>query len=154
LTFLQRYFDGAVPQAASTDQTDGHAAEAAVSQRVAATFEAVTAGLSAARFKEPLREIMALAQYGNRFFDERAPWRQVKEDRSACAATLVTLLYVIDALKVLLAPYLPRSSDRLHTLLGYQDELRQQGWQARLPPAGQRLPAPQPLFRKLDPQVD
>src|SRR5207248_5691055 len=120
-------------------------------ERVAATFAAVTAGLGAARFKEPLREIMALAQFGNRFFDERAPWRQVKEDRAACAATLASLLYLIDALKVLFAPYLPHSSARLHALLGYQDDLAVQGWRARSPAPGQALPAPKPLFVKLDP---
>ncbi|HZS02578.1 MAG TPA: methionine--tRNA ligase [Chloroflexota bacterium] len=143
LTFIQRYFDGRVP--------DGGPPEPAVVERVAATLDTVTAGISAARFKEPLREIMALAQYGNRYFDERAPWKQVKEDRAACAATLTSLLYLIDGLKVLFAPYLPHSSARLHALLGYQDDLAAQGWHARSPAPGQPLPAPKPLFVKLDP---
>src|SRR3954471_1883364 len=145
LTFLQRYYEGQVPTVPG-----GNAPEPAVAERVAATFTAVTAGLGAARFKEPLREIMALAQFGNRFFDERAPWRQVKEDRAACAATLASLLYLIDGLKVLFAPYLPHSSARLHALLGYADDLAAQGWQVRVPLAGQALPVPKPLFTKLD----
>jgi methionyl-tRNA synthetase len=149
LTFLQRYYDGRVPAAA------GHAVpDAALAQRVATTFETVAAGLRAARFREPLREIMALAQYGNRFFDEQAPWRLVREDRSACAATLLSLLYLIDGLKVLFSPFLPHSSARLHALLGYRDPLEAQGWHPRLPPAGQPLPPPKPLFAKLDETAD
>ncbi len=146
LTFLQRYYEGRVPEAPG-----GNAPEPAVAARVAATFEAVTAGLAAARFKEPLREIMALAQFGNRYFDERAPWRQVKEDRAACATTLVNLLYLLDGLKVLFAPYLPHSSARLHALLGYTDALEAHGWQAQPLPAGRPLPKPTPLFVKLEP---
>ncbi len=149
LTFLQRYYDGRVPAA------DGYPApDAALAQRVAATFDTVAAGLRAARFREPLREIMALAQYGNRFFDEQAPWRLVKEDRAACAATLLSLLYLIDGLKVLFSPFLPHSSARLHALLGYQDPLEAQGWRPRLPPPGQPLPPPKPLFAKLDEPTD
>jgi methionyl-tRNA synthetase len=121
---------------------------------VAGAFEAVAAGIGAARFREPLREIMALAQYGNRYFDEHAPWRQVKEDRGATATTLANLLYVIDALKVLFSPYLPHSSERLHALLGYAEPLAAQGWRAQAPPAGRPLPAPQPLFRKLDEKAE
>ena len=56
-----------------------------------------------------------------------------------------------DGLKVLFSPYLPHSSARLHALLGYQDDLAVQGWRARSPAPGQALPAPKPLFVKLDP---
>jgi glutamine synthetase len=90
----------------------------------------------------------------NRFFDERAPWRQVKEDRAACAETLLDLLYVIDALKVLFAPFLPFSSARLHALLGYEGDLASQGWRAQSPPPGQALPPPKPLFVKLDEKAE
>jgi methionyl-tRNA synthetase len=149
LTFIQRYYDGQVPT------VQGYAGPGpAVAERVDAAFSAVSAGLEAARFKDPLREAMALAQFGNRFFDERAPWRQVKENRAACAETLLDLLYVIDGLKVLFAPFLPFSSARLHALLGYEGELASQGWRAQLPPPGQALPPPKPLFVKLDEKAE
>ncbi|HLI28594.1 MAG TPA: methionine--tRNA ligase [Chloroflexota bacterium] len=146
LTFIQRYYAGRVPEAPAEPAPDP-----AIAERVATTFDTVAAGLAAARFKEPLREIMALAQYANRYFDEQAPWRQVREDRAACAATLRNLLYVIDGLKVLFYPYLPHSSARLHALLGYDDAVTAQGWAARVPTPGRPLPPPQPLFAKLDP---
>lgn len=149
LTFIQRYYEGQVPTAPG-----GNDPAPEIRERVAQTFEAVAAGISAARFKEPLREIMALAQFGNRWFDEQAPWKQVKVDRDICATTLVNLLYVIDALKVVCYPYLPHSSARLHALLGQSDDLLAQGWQARVPVAGTALPVPKPLFAKLDPAVN
>ena len=87
---------------------------------------------------------------GNRYFDEQAPWRLVKQDRAACAAVMGDLLWLVNALKVMLAPFLPFSSARLHELLGYQDALEAHGWRVEPLPAGQALPTPTPLFRKLE----
>jgi methionyl-tRNA synthetase len=142
LTFLQRYFDGSVPEYGPLDM--------AVVERVDRGFAEVTAHLEAVHFKDTIREVMALAQFGNRYFDERAPWRQVKEDRRACADTLGTLLYLINGLKMLFYPFLPHTSQQLHGLLGFADRLQDRGWGAEQVPAGQSLPKPTPLFIKLE----
>ena len=142
LTFSQRYFEGRVPGDGVT--------EPSVAERIDQTFAAVTARLDAVHLKETIREVMALAQFGNRYFDEQAPWRQVKEDRDAAARTIGTLLNLINALKVLFAPFLPFSSARLHQLLGYADTVEEHGWRWEAVPAGQTLPKPTPLFAKIE----
>jgi len=142
LTFTQRYFDGRVPGDGSTDPV--------VAERIDAAFGAVTAGLESAHFKETIREAMALAQFGNRYFDEKAPWRQIKEDKDATGQTIGTLMTLLNALKVLFAPFLPFSSARLHELLGYEDSLESHGWRTEAVPAGQALPKPTPLFAKIE----
>ena len=143
LTFAVRNFEGKVP-VAGTEVTE--MAEA----RAAATFSTVDGLLSACRFKEALREVMTLAQYGNRLLDERAPWRQIREDRPACADTIYGLLNLINALKVLTYPFLPFSAEKLHRLLGFEDDFINCGWsQTRLRP-GTALPEPLPLFTKLE----
>jgi methionyl-tRNA synthetase len=143
LSFLQRYFDGVVPEYGPVDPL--------VVDRVDKTFADATARLEAVHIKDTLREVMALAQFGNRFFDERAPWRQIKDDRQACADTFGSLLFLINSLKVLFYPFLPFTSERLHALLGFTDQLQNQGWRASQVPAGQVLPKPAPLFVKLEP---
>jgi methionyl-tRNA synthetase len=142
LTFIQRYFDGVVPDFDPLDQL--------VVERVDRAFADTTAQLEAVHIKDTIRDVMGLAHFGNRFFDERAPWRQVKEDRQACADTLGSLLYLINGLKVLFYPFLPHTSRQLHTLLGFDDELDAHGWGAEQVPAGQKLPKPTPLFVKLE----
>ena len=141
LTFLQRYYEGRAPRGA------GDPLVKAEIDRVAAR---VTDGLEAARFKDTLAEALGLARFGNRYFDEHAPWRLVKQDRDACALVLGDLLELINALKVLLAPFLPFSCARLHTLLGFQDTLETRGWRLEPVPDGQALPIPTPLFTKLE----
>ncbi len=143
LTFVQRYFKGRVP-----GREGG--ADPAVVERIEATFQYATDNLQHVRFKDTIREIMALAQFGNRYFDEKAPWRLVKDDRESCAEVMGTLLDLINALKVLFYPFLPFSSSRLHQLLGFTDEITSHGWKAEAVPRGQQLPPPSPLFVKLE----
>jgi methionyl-tRNA synthetase len=113
-------------------------------------LERVAACLDAVHLKEGLREAMSVAQAGNRYFDERAPWVQVKQDPPAAASTIATLLNALDGIKVLFSPFVPFSSEKLHGLLGWEDELAEQGWRRRALPGGQQLPKPTPLFVKLE----
>ena len=71
-------------------------------------------------------------------------------DRQAAADTMGSLLYLINGLKVLFAPFLPHTSARLHELLGFEGTLEERGWVAEAVPAGQALPKPTPLFVKLE----
>lgn len=142
LTFTQRYFEGKVPG----DGTIDPALKAEIEQ----TFETVTAKLAAARFKETIGDVMALARVGNRYFDENAPWKMVKVDHAAAGQVVGSLLHFINALKVLFAPFLPFTSAKLHGLLGYEDSLEAHGWRWEQLPAGQALPTPSPLFVKID----
>jgi len=145
LTFTQRYFDGKVPGDGATDP--------ALVAEIEKTFESVTARLAGARFKETIGDVMALARAGNRFFDERAPWKQVKEDAAEAGRTIGSMLNLINALKVLFAPFLPFTSARLHGLLGYEDSLESHGWRWEPLPVGRPLPKPSPLFVKIDPST-
>ncbi|MFN0073503.1 MAG: methionine--tRNA ligase [Chloroflexota bacterium] len=145
LTFTQRFFDGQVPNAEPDPDLLGV---------VDTALERVAQSLDAVHLKEALREAMTVAQAGNRYFDERAPWIQVKQDREAAAVTIATLLNALDGMKVLFSPFVPFSSEKLHGLLGWADAPSDQGWQRRRLPAGQALPKPTPLFVKLEVAVE
>lgn len=143
LTFAVRNFGGRVPEASLgvTEQAEARASE---------TFATVARLLGTCHFKDALRETMALAQYGNRLLDERAPWRQIREDRSATAETILGLLNLINGLKILTYPFVPFSAERLHRMLGYTDDLLPHGWRLERLPPGQPLGEPVPLFAKLE----
>jgi methionyl-tRNA synthetase len=141
-------------------------------------FETVGSLIEAARFKNGLQEAMRLAALGNQYVAEQAPWDLLKTDRDRAATVLFVALRAIDGLKVLLTPYVPFSSQRLHEFLGYDDtiagplvfeEVVEAGgrthdvltgdyeswagaWEPSSLPAGQALREPHPLFEKLDPE--
>jgi methionyl-tRNA synthetase len=141
LSFLQRSFDGTVPE---------HTTDPEVAERIAAAREAVERQLDAVHLRAGLREALNLARFGNEWFDRRAPWKQVREDRAAADATMGSLLDLINAANMLFAPFLPHTSAALHELLGYTDQLEDGGWHFEALPGGRKLPAPRPLFRKLE----
>ena len=59
-------------------------------------------------------------------------------------------IVVISALRTLFYPFLPFSSQKIHEYLGFKGNIESDGWQLRLPPAGQKLVLPKPLFTKLE----
>ena len=142
-------------------------------------FGVVGRSIAESKFKQALAEAMRLSSLGNQYVDHQAPWAVIKEDRERAATILYVALRVVDSLKVLFTPFLPFSSQKLHELLGYEGwlagplEFREieeddgekhtiltgdySTWVGRWEPselrAGQRLREPEPLFRKLDPEI-
>jgi len=141
LSFLQRSFEGTVP---------AHVTDPEVAAHITAARSAVEQQLDAVHLRAGLREAFSLARFGNEWFDRQAPWKQVREDREAANATMGSLLDLINACKMLFAPFLPHTSATLHHLLGYADALEDRGWHFEPVPEGVKLPAPTPLFRKLE----
>ena len=70
-----------------------------------------------------LGEAMKLATAVNQYLDQTSPWSEVKRDKAEAAKTIYTALRAIDSLKVLFAPFLPFTSEKLHYFLGYDTPL-------------------------------
>ena len=146
LTFTARNFEATVPQPGDLTEPDK-----ALLQSTEDTFARVGSLIEAAKFKDALREIMALASEANRYLDEAAPWKALKTDRARADTSLYVVLSVINNLKVLTSPFLPFSAQHLHELLGFQGDLSKKSWASVTLPPGQHLnPTPTPLFDKLD----
>ncbi len=170
LGFAYRRFGGQVPEPG-----DLRPADQALIQEAERAFESVGGHLAACQFRAGLGEALALARAVNKYLDEQAPWFEIKTDRQQAAKTVYTTLRTIDNLKILLAPFLPFSSERLHgylgypgrlfgevTIRGYEEETRgheaiayePEGATGRWAPSqlspGQKLREPAPLFKKLD----
>ena len=173
LTFTYKNF-GSVPDPGELDEADR-----AILAQAEAAFASVGAQLDAAHFRAAISEAMSLAQAANQYIDRTAPWQTIKTDRAAAARALYVALRVIDNLKILLCPFLPHSSQRLHEYLGYdgyiagplefKEVTEANGrthrvltcspktwigrWQPSRLPLGQQLRQPEPLFKKLDPKI-
>jgi methionyl-tRNA synthetase len=144
-------------------------------ERIDAGFERIGALIEGSKFKAALNDALALAREVNQYLSEEAPWAKLEGDRERAATILYTALRAIDSLKMMMTPFLPHTSQRLHELLGYDGwiagplELREvveEGakhtvltgdydtwigrWEPSELPAGQKLLEPEQLFAKLD----
>ena len=148
LTMSYRNFDGVVPTPGQLDD-DSQALLDEADRR----FGEVGENLALCKFRAALVEgAMALAQAANRYLDRKAPWQTAKTDRVATATTLWTAMTVINCLKKAMYPYLPFSCEKLHTMLGFEGSVVDDGWKWSPTDlsSGQRLEKPAPLFQKLD----
>ncbi len=170
LSFCCKNWENRVPEPGELTAEDN-----ALLETVKAGFETVGAELEAVHLRAALGEAMRLATEVNKYLDTSAPWKSIKTDPQAAARAVYTALQAIDWLKLMLAPFLPFTSERLHAYLGYtsslfgeqsvedvQDNLGEHRvlrysagnatakWEATRLVPGTELITPLPLFKKLD----
>jgi methionyl-tRNA synthetase len=148
-------------------------------ETVESGFAKVGAHLEEARFRAALQELLHLSALVNQYLTESEPWKLIATDKERAGTVLYVALRSVDSLKVMFAPFLPFSSQKLHESLGYDgtlagtperrsvresdgsthdvltgDYTKSVGtWAPPSLPVGQKLRTPEPLFKKLDPDV-
>lgn len=173
LSFTCKHWENQVPEPGELTDLDRD-----LLAEVEKGFETVAAEMEAVHLRAALAEGMRLATEVNKYLDQTAPWMAVKTDKAVAARSIYTALKAIDSIKVLLAPFLPFTSERLHGFFGYsqpiygkqfidtiEDELGihtalrydPDGASGRWEPSklepGRMLVNPQPLFKKLDASI-
>ena len=170
LSFTFKYWEGKVPDPGELTILDLE-----LLRSIEDGFKTVGDEYDKVHLRGALSEAMRLASEVNKYLDQTAPWQQVKTDKETAGRAIFTALKAIDSLKILFAPVLPFTSDKLHALMGYEgslfgtqstetlkDELgehtvlRYDGskatgkWEPSQLKAGQTLRQPSALFKKLD----
>jgi methionyl-tRNA synthetase len=137
-----------MPSPANLDETDR-----LMTASCEEVFKEVDDCLEHCQFKQALTKAMALAHEANRYLDGKAPWKTIKTDRQAAANSLYTAIVAISALKTMLYPFLPFSSQKLHEYLGFEGKIENSKWVIVVPEPEQKLVEPQALFIKLDDEL-
>jgi methionyl-tRNA synthetase len=178
LSFSFKHWDGHVPD---VDPASLRPSDLDLLAAIDAGFSTVGAELDAVRLRSALGEAMRLATAVNIYLDQNAPWAAVKTDKEGAAKTIYTALRAIDSLKMLFAPFLPFTSQRLHEFFGYEiplfgeqytemvkDNLGEHTvlryrlvgrnaiptyWKPSELKPGAKLNPPAPLFKKLDEKI-
>ncbi|MCA9755892.1 MAG: methionine--tRNA ligase [Candidatus Eisenbacteria bacterium] len=145
LTFLQRFYEGVVPELGERDERD-----LAQLARVAETQASMEKNLDAYRFKAALGDLMALARETNAYFNDKEPWKVRKTDPAAGGTILNVCAQTVKGLAVLMAPFLPYSAEVTREMLALPEgSLRWQDATVELP-SGHVLGEPRLLFRQYE----
>ena len=113
LTFAAKRFGPAVPEGG----TDGDA-ERELHDGIRAEVARYTSELEGMELRKATGTLRAIWTRGNAYFDHKAPWQTVKDDRDATAATLRTSIALIALFARLSAPLLPATAERVLGALG------------------------------------
>jgi len=149
LTITRRNFEDRVPEPPSTLSEESTALLA----RVDEAFGTVGESYAGVQLRRALNGAMEVATGANQYLDARQPWVRVKEDRDHAAETLYVALNVISGLTSLLNPILPFTSQKVWMFLAHEGEVQAAGWHRTPVVPGTALPAPEPIFKKLDDSV-
>ncbi|HVK61863.1 MAG TPA: methionine--tRNA ligase, partial [Bdellovibrionales bacterium] len=87
-------------------------------KRSQAKSESIAAHFEAREYAKAITEIREIADDANRFFDEKAPWKLIKEDVEATRGVLTATLNVFRLLSIYLKPVIPKYSDKVAALMG------------------------------------
>lgn len=136
LAFLQKYLGGVVPEGTADSDID---------RQIGELYPAVGQLIEMGAFKDALERIFDFVRGANKFFDARQPWITRSTDRTACRNTLFQCVQIIANLAVLLAPFLPFSSEKVCRWSGLTNH-----WEKQSVPGGFRLPEVEILFQRID----
>ena len=148
LTFTYKNFDKSVPEPGKLADADQ-----ALISRVEEALEEAGREIAAGNFRSALEAGMSAAREANRYVENSAPWKLIKEDRERCATVLYTAIAAINGLKTALYPFLPFTCQKLHGFLGNEGPVQAGGWRLVMPAGGRPLAEAKPLFKKLDPDI-
>lgn len=147
LTMTRRYLNGRVPELRNADgKLRGQLRDA---------MPAITDSMDRCEFAQALASIWEIVRAANRYVEQSAPWRLVKERRMIdLENALRELLDVISALAIITEPFMPSAAWEIAHQLGACEVYDSWRWNDALHfdrlPSGLTIGTPQPLFPRLE----
>ena len=118
LSFTWKNFESTVPNPGELRPSDLELLDS-----IKTGFDNVGSHIEKVELRAALAEAMRLATEVNKYLDVHAPWFEIKTDRDEAAKSLFTAIQAIEWLKLMFAPFLPETSERLHQTLAHENAL-------------------------------
>ena len=146
-TFTTRFFDGQIPEPSEFDEYDNE-----FESRIKALPATVGDYIEKFKFREGLIEIIKLAKYGNKYFNDKEPWKTVKTSKNVAANCLYLANQLSKTMAITLIPYMPVKTQEILKILNVDDDIN---WDdaAEFIPAGHLIGEAKPIFTKVDDDI-
>jgi methionyl-tRNA synthetase len=147
MTFINRQFDSTVPTPNKLDEKDK-----AVIEDAKQIIDATAERLETFKLQEALRYAISLSHLGNRYFNEKEPWKTIKTDKQQAANTLYVAAQIVKKLAIIMEPFIPFTTEKLWTLLNLENSVHKQRWTEteKELPSGHKISRAKPLFIKIE----
>ncbi|MDO5825915.1 MAG: methionine--tRNA ligase [Methanosphaera sp.] len=116
-TFTHKFFDGKIPQKGSFDQMDEEFLNV-----IEKLPDNVACQIDNFNFRDGLQEIMTACKFANKYFNDKKPWKAVKEDIESAKTCLYLSNQLVHTLAVVLNPYLPETTQKIREVLNMPTE--------------------------------
>ena len=124
-SMVGKYFGGKLPEAQAAGDFDDSLTELA-----GETKALVEASMDAMQFSTALTDLWKFVSRTNKYIDETAPWVLAKDEGNAprLSRVMYNLCEALRHISIMLAPFLPDTSDKIAAVLGLSEE--QRTWQS------------------------
>lgn len=112
LSFINKKFDGVI--------TEGEI-DKEIIEKTLNIYKTAGEAIEKGEFKNALNQIIEYVQLGNKYYDEKEPWIQVKEDINAFNNTTYTCVYMMANIANLIAPVMMDSSLKIKKMLSLDE---------------------------------
>jgi methionyl-tRNA synthetase len=139
-----KYYGGVAPAAGERSDQDQLLWSA-----VHASVEEVARHVDHFRFRDALSSAMNVARAGNKYLSDSEPWKLEKSDPERTRTILANSLNVAAVLSIVLEPFLPHTTAKLHRMLGIGVLPWSEAFRSDLIGEGQELGKPEHLFKPI-----
>lgn len=144
-TFTSRFFDGKIPPIIIMDEYDQK-----IMDKIDTTPQVVSDYIESFKFRDGLVEIIKLAKQGNKYFNDKEPWKTVKLDPEKAATCLNICNQLCKTLGILLNPYLPNKSMEILKTLNLDSYTINWDFTIEKLPHGHEISQAKPIFIKIE----
>jgi len=147
LTFIDKQFDGKVPNKLENDEVDiqfiGH---------INSISEKIGESIKNFKLRKAIRDIVNFGKEGNVYLNNKAPWHLIKENKEAAGHVFNICAQAVYAFGILLSPFIPDTSEKIFSYLNVPNS-KATSWYSIDENAikeGLKIKKPEPLFQKLE----
>lgn len=112
LSFINKKFDGLIKEA-KIDES--------IIKMTEDLYKKVGALIEQAELKSAIDTIFEYIGFANKYYDEKEPWKQCKENIEEFNNTTYTCAYIIANVSNLIAPFMPNTSKKIKSILNLPD---------------------------------
>jgi len=144
LSFISDHYEGKIPEPKDLDELDER-----IFDRIGKTCNKVEEDLESFQLQAAVREVIELSREGNKYLNEKKPWKTAKTNPQSTENTLYVAGQIVKALSVLLDPFIPFTAGKLKGCLNLPREAK---WKDAVQPlpAGHKIKEAEPLFHKIE----
>jgi len=147
LRFINRYFNGRVPKPKDLTETDKKTLKTIIK-----IVDEISEKLEGFQLQAAIRRFTDLGRIGNRYLNEKQPWKEMKTNPQSAANTLYVAIQIVKALAVTMHPFMPFTAKKLWKLLNMPKIDYKGLWNEAIKPIppDHKIMEAEPLFQKIE----
>jgi len=148
LTFVHNYFGGQVPKSGKLDNLDEE-----LIKRIKEAPKMLGSLINKYQNRFYIHDLMELARFANKYFNDKEPWRTRKSNPGVCSTTINLCLQMVRSLSILAEPVIPNSVRKVWQILNIDDQLSWEDAGKLDLKAAHSINQPEILFTKIEDDV-